>query len=213
MGRIVAVEYLTLDGVFENPAWSAPYFDETVGAFQGKAMQWADALLMGRVTYDGMSQAWPEIGNDPSTGGDIMNSIGKYVPTSTLTEPTWNATFLSGDVVASVTDLKAGSENLVIYGSGQLTETLRAAGLIDEYRLLICPIVLGEGRKLFTSAAPSEFTVTDSRTAPSGMVLLTLATARWPRSRHPIASASRSGRSPIPPAARSWPASPRATRP
>ena len=177
MGRIVAVEYLTLDGVFEEPAWTRPYFDETVAKFQGEAMQWADALLMGRVTYDGMSQAWPEIGNDPSTGGDIMNSIDKYVPTSTLTEPTWNATFLSGDVVASVTDLKAGSENLVIYGSGQLTETLRAAGLIDEYRLLICPIVLGEGRKLFTGAAPSEFTVTDSRTAPSGMVLLTLATA------------------------------------
>ncbi|HKV67806.1 MAG TPA: dihydrofolate reductase family protein, partial [Gaiellales bacterium] len=155
MGRIVAVEYLTLDGVFEEPAWTRPYFDEAVAKFQGEAMQWADALLMGRVTYDGMSQAWPEIGDDPSTGGDIMNSIGKYVPTSTLTEPTWNATFLAGDVVEAVTDLKAGSENLLIYGSGQLTETLRAAGLIDEYRLLICPIVLGEGRRLFTGSAPS----------------------------------------------------------
>ena len=177
MGRIVAVEYLTLDGVFEEPAWTQPYFDETVGAFQGEAMQWADALLLGRVTYDGMSQAWPAMGNDPANGSDIMNSIGKYVPTSTLTDPTWNATFLPGDVVDAVTDLKADSENLLVYGSGQLTETLRAAGLIDEYRLLICPIVLGEGRKLFTGTAPSEFTVTDSRTAPSGMVLLTLALA------------------------------------
>ena len=85
MGRIVAVEYLTLDGVFEDPAWTQPYFDDAVAAFQGEAMQWADALLLGRVTYDGMSEAWPAIGNDPSTGGDIMNSIGKYVPTSTLT--------------------------------------------------------------------------------------------------------------------------------
>ena len=177
MGRIVAVEYLTLDGVFENPAWTQPYFDDTVAAFQAEAMQWADALLLGRVTYDGMSEAWPAIGNDPSTGGDIMNSIGKYVPTSTLTEPTWNATFLEGDVVAAVTGLKAGSENLIVYGSGQLTETLRAAGLIDEYRLLVCPIVLGEGRKLFTGPAPSKFTVTNSSTAPSGMALLTLATA------------------------------------
>jgi dihydrofolate reductase len=177
MGRIVAVEYLSLDGVFENPAWTQPYFDEAVGAFQGAAMQWADALLMGRVTYDGMSQAWPAMGNDPSTGGDIMNSIGKYVPTSTLTEPTWNATFLSGDVVEEVARLKAGEENLLIYGSGQLSETLRAEGLIDEYRLLICPIVLGEGRRLFTGAAPSEFTVTENRTAPSGMVLLTLTKA------------------------------------
>jgi dihydrofolate reductase len=175
MARIVAVEYLTLDGVFEDPAWTQEYFDDAVGAFQGEAMQWADALLMGRVTYDGMSQAWPAIGNDPSTGGDIMNSIGKYVPTSTLAEPTWNATFLTGDVVEEVSKLKAASENLLIYGSGQLTETLRAAGLIDEYRLLICPIVLGTGRKLFTGSSPSKFTVTDSRTTASGMTLLTLA--------------------------------------
>ena len=108
MGRIIAVEYLTLDGVFEDPAWTQPYFDEAVGAYQGEAMQWADALLLGRVTYDGMSQAWPAMGNDPSSGGDIMNSIGKYVPTSTLTDPTWNATFLRGDVVEEVTTLKEG---------------------------------------------------------------------------------------------------------
>ncbi len=177
MSRIVAVEYLSLDGVFENPAWTQPYFDEAVGAFQAEAMRWADALLMGRVTYDGMSQAWPAMGNDPSTGGDIMNSIGKYVPTSTLSEPTWNATFLTGDVVEEVTRLKAGEENLVIYGSGQLTETLRGAGLIDEYRLLICPVVLGQGRRLFADGTASEFAVTDNRTAPSGMVLLTLAKA------------------------------------
>jgi len=117
------------------------------------------------------------MGNDPSTGGDIMNSIGKYVPTSTLSEPTWNATFFSGDVVEEVTTLKAGEENLLIYGSGQLTEALRAAGVIDEYRLLICPVVLGEGRRLFNGSVPSRFTVTDTRTAPSGMVLLTLAKA------------------------------------
>jgi dihydrofolate reductase len=177
MGRIMAVEYLTLDGVFEEPAWTQPYFDEAVGAFQGESMQWADALLLGRVTYDGMSQAWPAMGNDPANGSDIMNSIGKYVPTSTLTEPTWNATFLSGDVVEAVTKLKTGDENLLVYGSGQLTETLRAAGLIDEYRLLICPIVVGEGRRLFTGDAASQFEVTDSRTAPSGMVLLTLTKA------------------------------------
>jgi dihydrofolate reductase len=177
MAKIVAVEYLSLDGVFENPAWTRPYFDETVGAFQAEAMQWADALLMGRVTYEGMSQAWPAMGNDPSTGGDIMNSIGKYVPTSTLTEPAWNATFLTGDAVQEATRLKSGEENLVIYGSGQLTETLRSAGLIDEYRLLICPVVLGEGRRLFTDSTPSDFTLTENRAAPSGMVLLTLAKA------------------------------------
>ena len=177
MGRIIAVEYLTLDGVFEEPAWTQPYFDEAVGAYQGEAMGWADALLLGRVTYDGMSKAWPAMGNDPSSGGDIMNSIGKYVPTSTLADPTWNATFLRGDVVDEVTTLKEGGQNLLIYGSGQLTETLRGAGLVDEYRLLIAPIVLGSGRKLFTGSTPSTFTVARSQTAPSGIVLLDLVKA------------------------------------
>ncbi len=175
MGRIVAVEYLTLDGVFEDPAWSGPYFDAAVAAFQAEAMQWADALLLGRVTYDGMSVAWPAMGDEPGTGGDIMNSIRKYVPTSTLTEPLWHATFLAGDVVTAVTELKAGDENLIIYGSGKLSETLRAAGLIDEYRLLIAPIVKGEGRKLFADGTASTFRVVGSSTAPSGMVLLRLA--------------------------------------
>jgi dihydrofolate reductase len=174
MGRILAVEYLTLDGVFDDPAVTMPYFDETVAAFQGESMQWADALLLGRVTYDGMSVAWPAAGNEPGTGGDIMNPIRKYVPTSTLTEPTWNATFLTGDVVEAVTELKQGEENLLVYGSGQLTETLRAAGLIDEYKLLICPLVKGEGRKLFEGAHPTGFTVVSASAAPSGMLLVTL---------------------------------------
>jgi dihydrofolate reductase len=178
MGRIIAVEYLTLDGVFENPSWTRPYFDHTVGAYQGELQKWADALLMGRVTYDGMSQAWPAMGNDPATGADVMNAIGKYVPSSTLTEPIWNATVLSGDVVEEVTKLKQGEDKkLLIYGSGQLTETLRQAGLIDEYRLLVCPIVLGKGRRLFTGGEASTFTVARSQAAASGMILLDLVKA------------------------------------
>lgn len=178
MGRIMAVEYLSLDGVFEDPSWTRPYFDETVGEWQGEAQRWADALLMGRVTYDGMSQAWPAMGNDPATGAERMNSIGKYVPSSTLTEPTWNATVLSGDLIEEVAKLTKGKdENLLVYGSGQLTETLRTAGLIDEYRLLICPIVLGKGRRLFNGGTPSTFTVSRSQTAPSGMIMLELAKA------------------------------------
>ena len=175
MGRIVAVEYLSLDGVFENPMWTQPYFDDAVAGFQSEAMKWADALLLGRVTYDDMSEAWPKMGNDPATGGDIMNSIKKYVPTSTLSDPTWNATFLSGASVDAVAELKSGDEDLLVYGSGQLSEALRAEGLIDEYRLLICPIVLGKGRRLFVGDTPTDFKVTGNDTAPSGMVLIKLA--------------------------------------
>lgn len=177
MGRIIAVEYLSLDGVFEDPAWTQQYFDEAVGSYQAESMQWADALLLGRVTYDGMSVAWPQAGNEPGAGGDIMNSIGKYVPTSTLNDPTWNATFLRGDVIEEVRALKDGDQNLLVYGSGQLSETLRAGGLIDEYRLLIAPVVLGEGRRLFTGGTPSKFTVARSQVAPSGMLLVDLVKA------------------------------------
>jgi dihydrofolate reductase len=177
MGRIRAVEYLTLDGVFEEPAWTQPYFDEAVAAYQGESMQWADALLLGRVTYEGMSQAWPQIGNDPGTGGDIMNAIGKYVPTSTLSEPAWNATFLHGDALEEVARLRAGDENLLIYGSGRLSEALRGAGLIDEYRLLIAPLVLGTGRTLFAAGTPSTFVVERSQASPSGVLLVDLAKA------------------------------------
>ena len=175
MGRILAVEYLTLDGVFEDPTWTRPYFDAAVGEYQGQAQGWADALLMGRVTYEGMSGAWPAMGDDPATGAAIMNSIGKYVPTSTLSDPEWNATFLSGDVVEEVTRLTRDEDKkLLLYGSGQLSETLREAGLIDEYRLLVCPIVLGAGRRLFAEGTPSTFTVARSQVAPGGMIMLDL---------------------------------------
>lgn len=171
MPTIRVVEYLSLDGVFSDPMWTRPYFDEAVGEHQAESMRWADALLMGRVTYEGMSVAWPQAGNSPETGGDIMNSIGKFVPTSTLTEPTWNATFLTGDVVDAVRSLEG---NLLVYGSGRLVETLRAADLVDQWRLIIAPVVLGEGRRLFTGATPSTFTVTRSVAAPSGMLLVDL---------------------------------------
>lgn len=81
MGRIVVVEYLSLDGVFEAPSWTQPSFDDQVGARQGEVVAWADALLLGRVTYEQMSRASPSMGTEPGTGGDLMNPIGKDVPT------------------------------------------------------------------------------------------------------------------------------------
>ena len=93
--RLVATEYLTLDGVFEEPAWTRPYFDEAVGAFQGEAMQWADALLLGRVTYEGFAQAWP---SREGEFADKFNNMRKYVVSSTLSDPEWtNTTVIDGD--------------------------------------------------------------------------------------------------------------------
>ena len=161
MGRIVAVEYLTLDGVFEDPAWTQPYFDEAVAAFQGEAMRWADALLLGP---GHLRRHEPGLARDGQRPVDRRrhHELDRQVRPDLDAHASRPGTRRSWTATSSTRSprLKAGSENLVVYGSGQLTETLRAAGLIDEYRLLICPIVLGEGRKLFTGGTPSEFTVT-----------------------------------------------------
>ena len=163
MGRIIAVEYLTLDGVFEEPAWTQPYFDEAVGAYQGEAMQWADALLMGRVTYDGMSQAWPAMGERPVDRRRRHELDRQVRPDLDAHRADVERDVPAGRRRRAGQRAQGGTENLLIYGSGQLIETLRAADLIDEYRLLIAPVVLGSGRRLFTGATPSTFAVARPR--------------------------------------------------
>lgn len=149
MGKIVAVEYLTLDGVFEEPAWSAPYFNEELGAWQDANLQEADALLLGRRTYEGFKQAWPRMEADTGHFGQKMNAMPKHVATTTLTEPEWNATFLTGEVAEAVAKLKTGSDTLLINGSGSLVNYLTRHNLIDEYRVMIYPVVAGEGARLW----------------------------------------------------------------
>jgi dihydrofolate reductase len=116
MSTVVAVEYLSLDGVMENPAWSAPYFNDEVEQFQYDNLFGSSALLLGRVTYEGFKSAWPSM-SDERGFADRMNSLPKYVATTTLTEGEWNATLLSGDVVEEVAHLKE-----------KLDGTLTAAG-------------------------------------------------------------------------------------
>jgi dihydrofolate reductase len=149
MGKIVAVEYMTLDGVFEEPVWSGPYFNEELGAWQAHNLAEADALLLGRVTYEGMKAVWPRMAAETGEFGAKMNEMPKYVATTTLTEPEWNATFIEGDVAEAVEKLKTGSETLLINGSAILVNYLARHNLIDEYRVMINPVVIGEGRKLW----------------------------------------------------------------
>ena len=152
MGTIVAVEYLTLDGVMEAPSWSAPYFNEELQGFQYDNLFAADALLLGRVTYDGFKAAWPSM-SDEKSFAERMNGMTKYVATRAGGAPEWNATFLEGDLVQAVTGLKATGQALLVNGSGDLVNQLAAAGLIDEYRLMVYPVVAGAGRHLFDQRA------------------------------------------------------------
>jgi dihydrofolate reductase len=178
MGTIVVVEYLTLDGVMENPGWSGPYFNEELQRFQYDNLFAADALLLGRVTYDGFKAAWPSM-SDEKGFADRMNGMPKYVATRGAGTPEWNATFLAGDLVQAVTELKATDQALLVNGSGDLVNQLAAAGLVDEYRFMIYPVVVGAGRQLFDQrAAGVKLDLTGSWTTASGVAVLTYQPAR-----------------------------------
>jgi dihydrofolate reductase len=178
MGKIFAVEYVTLNGVFEDPAWSGPYFNEELQQFQWDNLFECDGLLLGRVTYQGFAQAWPSMEAETGDFGKRMNSIGKYVASTTLTSTEWNATLLEGDVPEAVAKLKESDQTLMIGGSATLIETLRAHNLIDEYRLMIYPVIVGSGKRLFgDGAAAGTMKLTKTQSTESGVIIATYAPA------------------------------------
>jgi dihydrofolate reductase len=186
MSKIVITEFVSLDGVIEEPRWTFDFDRAAEGdKFKYDELFDAEALLLGRVTYEGFAAAWPNMGQDEF--GQRMNNIEKYVVSSTLADEdaTWGKTsVLRGDVVAEITRLKKQpGGNLLVEGSAQLVQTLVAHDLVDEYRLMIFPIVLGAGKRMFPSSMPQSSTleVTNSQTVGSGVVLLNLS-ARTPDS-------------------------------
>ncbi|UUU44969.1 dihydrofolate reductase family protein [Streptomyces sp. NBC_00162] len=158
MRKVIASIFISVDGVFEDPSWSMPFWNEEAEKFAGEQLLAADALLLGRVTYEGMAPAWTaraEGAEGADAGTERMNAMPKYVATRTLDTPEWNATFLAGDLAAEVAELKReDGGDLLVYGSGQLVNTLLAHGLIDELRLWTLPVVQGKGRKLFGEDSP-----------------------------------------------------------
>ncbi|CAN5236602.1 dihydrofolate reductase family protein [soil metagenome] len=175
MSRLVAVEYLSLDGVFESPGWSGPYFDEEVQKFQYDNLFGSDALVLGRLTYEAFAAAWPGMATDEQGFGERMNSLPKHVVTSSTATPEWNASFITGDVDAQITELKnSDGGDLLINGSGDLVTYLTSKGLIDEYRFMIFPIILGQGRRLFPEGVGElPLRLTKSQVTPSGVAILT----------------------------------------
>jgi dihydrofolate reductase len=187
MGRVVVSEFVTLDGVMEDPG-GAEGFKHGGWAFQferGEAgdrfkldeLSASDALLLGRVTYEGFAKAWPSI-TDEVGFAEKMNSMRKYVVSSTLTdaEATWtNTEVVRGDLAGQVARLKAQhAGDLLVAGSCQLAHALIQLGLVDEYRLMVFPIILGAGKRLFPDVDEvAKLTLTDSQPAGSGIVMLT----------------------------------------
>jgi len=168
--RLVVSTFLTLDGVMQAPGgpdedrddgfdlggWSFPYFDEDMGQTVGASLDAASGLILGRRTYEIFAAHWPHVSEEHEDGAvaRTLNALPKYVASTTLHDPAWANTTVLSDVAAGVRDLKAGGEGeLNVQGSSNLLQTLQREGLVDEYRLWACPVVLGRGKRLFASGS------------------------------------------------------------
>jgi dihydrofolate reductase len=182
MGKIVATEYVSLDGVveapgggedFEHAGWSFEVDrGEEFEKFKLDETLNAEALLLGRVTYDGFAAVWPSMEGELA---DKFNAMPKYVVASTLEDPEWNnSTVLEGDVVEEVSRLRqATGGDIVVHGSPQLVQTLLEHDLIDELRLMVFPVVLGKGKRLFGETSDKKrLRLADSRTVGDGIAIL-----------------------------------------
>ena len=161
-------------GGFERGGWALPYNDEVMGRVIGEGMSQTGALLLGRRTYEDFAGYWPRQTDNPFT--DVLDNIQKYVASTTLTEPLpWkNSTLLQGDAADAVARLKEQpGPDIAVLGSGELIQSLRSRNLIDEYVLLIHPLILGAGRRLFPDGPETGLRLTNSVTTTTGVVIAT----------------------------------------
>ncbi len=185
MRKLIVSEFVSLDGVMQAPGgvdedrdggftrggWTMPFWHDDIGRSFFALMQRVDAFLLGRKTYLGHAAAFePMPAGDPF--GDVMNAPRKYVVSKTLTTPTWrNTTIIRGDVVETVRALKAEAGKAIITdGSSQLVHTLLAHGLVDELHLLVYPITLGRGKRVFPDGVALDFTLHSATPYPTGVV-------------------------------------------
>ena len=177
MRRIVVSEFLSLDGVMENPGWTFGFESEDRDAVKFNELAAADALLLGRVTYEGFAAAWPGMEEETGEYGAWMNGYPKYVVSTTLQEPLdWNnSTLLGEDLAGEVSRLKGqDGKDILVFGSGDLVNTLLEHDLIDEYRLMVFPVVVGKGKRLFGDGIDTKnLELVDTKTFSSGAVVLT----------------------------------------
>jgi dihydrofolate reductase len=184
MGKLVISEFVSLDGVIEDPGgaegyvhggWTFKHPDDDGMKFKLDETMAADVMLLGRITYEGFAAAWPGMTDDVGFA-DKMNGMPKYVVSTTLETADWNnSTVISENVADAVRELKAQSAgDILVAGSATLARTLLAEGLIDEYRLMVFPVILGTGKRLFGETShPSTMTLVDARQLASGTMILT----------------------------------------
>lgn len=196
MSSLVVTENLTLDGVMQSPAapdedrrggferggWAPPYLDQVMGDWAAEGMAKGGAMLFGRRTFEQFASFWSTQPDDNPFAA-VLNNRQKYVASTTLEEPlSWsNSTLLRGDAMEAVATLKEQPDDLVVLGSGELVQSLMQADLVDEYVLLIHPLVLGSGRRLFPDGGPSTaLRLVDTKTTTTGVVIATYQPAEPP---------------------------------
>ncbi len=176
MRKIRLAMYVSLDGVVENPAWTGPFWNDELANLQKDYLFASDALLLGRVTYEGFAEAWPKM-TDTGEFGERMNTMPKFVASRTLAKAEWNATIIRGDVPTEVARLKEQpGQDLLLYGSGTLVDELARHRLIDEYRLMLYPVIVGNGKRLFNGIPLTTLCLRDSITTSTGVAILTYTT-------------------------------------
>ena len=188
MRRVIVFNSLTLDGVMQGPGradedvrggfthggWALPYADEVMGRAAAESGATTGAILLGRRTYEDFYSVWPKRKDNPYT--EVLNNTLKYVASNTLTEPLpWmNSKLLQGDAAEAVGKLKKEpGKDMVVLGSGVLVESLMRSDLVDEYILLIHPLVLGSGRRMFNDGHATPLRLVDSKTTTKGVVIAT----------------------------------------
>lgn len=170
MRNVVVTEFLSLDGIMEDPAWTLPYWNDDIAQFKGEESA-SDALLLGRVTYQGFAAAWPQ---SKDQGAPYFNSVRKYVVSTTLDKPEWNnSTLITDNVIAEITKLKQqDGKDIMVHGSAMLVQTLMQHDLVDRYRLLVYPVVVGKGKRIFKEGTTATLTLVETQSFSSGVVAL-----------------------------------------
>jgi dihydrofolate reductase len=194
--KLTVTTFMTVDGIGQGPGgpdedrsggfpyggWLVPHFDEDVGQAIVGWFAAADAFLLGRKTYEIFVAYWPKVTNETDPVATKLNTLPKYVASRTLDRADWaGTTLLQGDVVEAVTKLKAQSgRELQVHGSLNLIQTLIKADLVDEFRLVIGPVVLGAGKRLFDDITPTGLRLIDTKSTGTGVMLQTYQTAGRP---------------------------------
>jgi dihydrofolate reductase len=185
MRKVIVSEFVTLDGVMEDPSWTAPFTGQEQEQYKFEELSESSALLLGRTTYDGFAAAWPNMMEqyegprraELGKYADMMNAYPKHVVSTSLEEPLeWNnSTLIRGNVAEEVSELKQPpGKDILVFGSGYLVKTLMGEDLIDEYRLMVFPIVVGSGKRLFADGLEETvLRLVDTTTFGSGVVVLT----------------------------------------